>query len=113
MYDFLQYAAATRAQANQEKANRKLNVPEKIISKDKEAFKQAQDSYPILNCIRQRVESGSVTISRGLNRGETKFVLKKDLMYGQFTKGNKLTLQLVTLGKLPLIEIPFKRLLLT
>ena len=34
-------------------------------------------------------------------------------MYGQFTKGNKLTLQLVTLGKLPLIDTPFKRLLLT
>ena len=88
-------AAVTRAQANQEKAYRKLNVPEQIISKDKEAFKQAQDSDPKLNGIRQRVESGRVTFSRGLNRGETKFVLKKDLMYRQFTKGNKLTLQLV------------------
>ena len=88
-------APATRAQANQEKAYRKLNVPDQIISKDKEAFKQAQDSDPKLNGIRQRDESGSVTVSRGLNRGETKFVLKKDLMYRQFTKGNKLTLQLV------------------
>ena len=42
-----------------------------------------------------KVEFGSVTVSRGLNRGETKFILKKDLMYRQFTKGNKLTLQLV------------------
>ena len=72
-----------------------LNVPEQIISKDKEAFKQAQDSDPKLNGIRQRSESGRVTVSRGLNRGETKFVLKKDLMYRQFTKENKLTLQLV------------------
>ena len=48
-----------------------------------------------MNGIRQRVESGRVTVSRGLNRGETKFVLKKDLMCRQFTKGNKLTLQLV------------------
>ena len=48
-----------------------------------------------MNGIRQRVESGRVTFSRGLNRGETKFVLKKDLMYRQFTKENKLTLQLV------------------
>ena len=39
-------AAVTRAQANQEKAYRKLNVPDRIISKDKEAFKQAQDSDP-------------------------------------------------------------------
>ena len=88
-------AAVTRAQANQEKAYRKLNAPKQIISKDKEAFKQAQDSDPKLNGIRQRVESGSVTVSRGFNRGETKFVLKKDLMYRQFTKGNKLTWQLV------------------
>ena len=88
-------AAGTRAQANQEKAYRKLNVPDQIISKDKEAFKQAQDSDPKLNGIRQRVKSGSVTVSRGLNRGETNFVLKKDLMYRQFTKGNKLTLKLV------------------
>ena len=87
-------AAVTRAQANQEKAYRKLNIPEQIISKDKEAFKRAQDSDPKLNGIRQRVESGRITVSRGLNRGETKFVLKKDLMYRQFTKGNKLTLQL-------------------
>ena len=88
-------AAVTRAQANREKAYRKLNAPEQIISKDKKAFKQAQDSDPKLNGIRQRVESGSFTVIRGLNRGETKFVLKKDLMYRQFTKGNKLTLQFV------------------
>ena len=88
-------AAVTRAQANQEKAYRKLNVPDQIISKGKEAFKQAQYSDPKLNGIKQRLESGSVTVSRGLNRGETKFVLKKDLLYRQFTKGNKLTLQLV------------------
>ena len=82
-------AAVTRAQTNQEKAYRKLIVLDQIISKNKEAFKQAQDSDPKLNGIRQRVESDSVTVSRGLNRGETKFVLKKDLMYRQFTKGNK------------------------
>ena len=44
-------AAVTRAQANQEKAYMKLNVPEQIISKDKEAFKQAQDNDPKLNGI--------------------------------------------------------------
>ena len=42
-----------------------------------------------------RVESGNITVSRGLNRGETKFVRKKGLLYRQFTKGNKVTLQLV------------------
>ena len=34
-------------------------------------------------------------MSRGLNRGETKFIRKKELTYRQFTKGNKVTLQLV------------------
>ena len=34
-------------------------------------------------------------MSCGLNRGETKFVRKKGLLYRQFTKGNKVTLQLV------------------
>ena len=34
-------------------------------------------------------------MSRGLNRGETKFVRKKGLLYRQFTKGNKVTWQLV------------------
>ena len=73
-------AAITRAQANQEKAYGKLNVPDCIISKDKEAFKQAQFSDPKLNGIKQSVESGCITVSRGLNRGETKFVLKNDLV---------------------------------
>ena len=41
-------AAVTRAQANQEKAYRKLNFPDQIIGKDKEAFKQAQASDPKL-----------------------------------------------------------------
>ena len=58
-------------------------------------IKRHLNRLKIVNGISQRVESGRVTVSRGLNRGETKFVLKKDLMYRQFTKGNKLTLQLV------------------
>ena len=34
-------------------------------------------------------------MSRGLKRGQTKFVERKDLLYREFTKGNKVTLQLV------------------
>ena len=34
-------------------------------------------------------------MSRGLNRGQTKFVERKDLLYREFSKGNKVTLQLV------------------
>ena len=89
-------AAVTRSQAKQsEKACRKLKVPGQIISDDKEALKQTQGTDPNLDSIRGRVESGSITVSRGLNRGETKFVRKKGLLYRQFTKGNKVTLRLV------------------
>ena len=58
-------------------------------------MKQAQATDSNLDRIRGRNESGSITVSRGLNRGETKFVRKKGLLYRQFTKGNKVTLQLV------------------
>ena len=89
-------AAVTRSQAKQsENACRKPKVPDQIINEDKEALKQAQATDPNLDSIRGRVESGSITVSRGLNRGETKFVRKKGLLYRQFTKGNKVTLQLV------------------
>ena len=76
-------------------ACRKLKVPDQIINENKEALKQAQATDSKLDSIRDRVESGSITVSRGLNRGETKFVQKKGLLYRQFTKGNKVTLQLV------------------
>ena len=89
-------AAVTRSQAKQsENAYRKLKVPDQIINEDKEALKQAQATDPNLDSIKGRVESGNITVSRGLNRGETKFVRKTGLLYRQFTKGNKVTLQLV------------------
>ena len=89
-------AAVTRSQAKQsEKACRKLKVPDQIINGDKEALKQVQATDPKLNSIRRRVDSGNITVSHVLNRGETKYVRKKDLTYRQFTKGNKVTWQLV------------------
>ena len=89
-------AAVTRSQAKQsEGAHRKLKVPDQIINEDKEALKQTQATDPNLDTIRGRVESGNITMSRGLNRYETKYVRKKGLLYRQFTKGNKVTLQLV------------------
>ena len=96
--DMSRFAAATvtRSQTKQsENAYRKLKVPDHIINEDKEALKQAQATDPNLDSIRGSVESGNITVSRGLNRGETKFVRKKGLLYRQFTKGNKVTLQLV------------------
>ena len=87
-------AAVTRSQTRQsEMAFRK--IPRMIINENKEALKHAQANDPKLDIIRRRVESGDVTVSRGLHRGETKFIRKKDLMYRQFTLGNKVTQQLV------------------
>ena len=89
-------AVETRSQAKQcEKKYRKLKVPDQIINEDKEALKKAQATDGNLANIRCRVKSGKVTVSRGLNRGQTKFVERKDLLYRKFTKGNKVTLQLV------------------
>ena len=89
-------ATVTRSQAKQsENAYRKLKVPDQISNEDKKALKQAQATDPNLDSIRRRVDSGNITVSRGLNRGETKFVRKKGLLYRQFTKGNKVTLQLM------------------
>ena len=89
-------AAVIRSQAKQsENACKKLKVPVQIITGDKEALKQAQAMDPNLDSIRGRDESGNITVSRGLNRGQTVFVRKKGLLYRQFTKGNKVILQLV------------------
>ena len=92
-------ATVTRSQAKQsEDAYRKRKVPDQIINEDKKALKQAQATDPNLYSIRGRVESGNIAVSSGLNRGETKFVRKKGLLYRQFTKGNNVTLQLVVPG---------------
>ena len=89
-------AVETRSQAKQcEKKYRKLKIPDQIINEEKEALKKAQAIDGNLANIRSRVKSGKVTVSCGLNRGQTKFVERKDLLYRGFTKGNKVTLQLV------------------
>ena len=88
-------AVETRSQAQQsEKKCRKLKVPDQIINEDKEALKKAQATDAKLENIRCREQSGKVTANRGLNRGQTKFVERKDMLYREY-KGNKVTLQLV------------------
>ena len=67
-------AVETRSQAKQCEKYRKLKVPDQIINEDKEALKKAQAIDGNLANIRSRVKSGKVTVSRGLNRGQTKFV---------------------------------------
>ena len=45
--------------------------------------------------IRRRVESGSVTKSRGFSSGETKFIRRNGLIYRHFKKNVNVSLQLV------------------
>ena len=94
---FHSYAAVeTKSQAMQcEKKYRKLKVLDHIIKEDKEALKKAQATDGNLENIRCRVKSGKVKVSCGLNRDQTKFVERKELLYREFTKGNKVTLRLV------------------
>ena len=54
--------------------HKKLKVPDQIINESKEEFIKAKATDANLENIRRRVEDGNVTVSRGLNRDETKFV---------------------------------------
>lgn len=75
LLDMSRIAAAcvvTRSQAQEpEKEYRKLKVPEQIIGGDKDAFKLAQRTDPKLGLLKHKVQSGSVSVMKGLNRGET------------------------------------------
>ena len=71
------------------KAKRHIGNLRSLINEDKEALKQAQATDPKLDSIRRRVDSGNIMVSHGLNRGETKFIRKKDLTYRQFTNGEQ------------------------
>ena len=48
-----------------------------------------------LENIRRKADSEVVTKSRGLNRGNTGIIKRRDLIYRQFTQGNKTSLQLI------------------
>ena len=58
-------------------------------------MKRAKANDADMENIRCRVKPGKVMVSHGLNRSQTKFVERKDLLYREFTKGSKVTLQLV------------------
>ena len=96
--DMSHFAASvvTRSQAKKdERTYKKLKVPDQIINSDRNAIELDQASDPKLSNIRKRVELGNVTVSRGIHRGETKFIMKKGLIYRQFTLRGKTTSQLV------------------
>ena len=84
----------TIAQVKQDdKAYRKLKASDHILSENKQAFQDAQCPTPSWK-IRRKADSGVVTKSCGLNRGETRIIKRRDLLYRQCTQRNK-TLQLI------------------
>ena len=89
-------AVETRSQAKEEKKYRKLKVPYQIIYESKEEFQKDQTTDANLENIRRRVEDGNVTVSRGLNRGETKFV-KKICCIGSLAREIRLHCSLLSL----------------
>ena len=46
-------------------------------------------SDPMLENVRCKADSGVVTKSRELNRGKTRVINRRDLLYRQFKQGNK------------------------
>ena len=75
--------------------NRKVKVADKFIKQNRQELVLKQASDVRLKEIRRRVESGSVTMSRGFSSGETKFIRRNGLIYRHFKKNAKVSLQLV------------------
>ena len=75
--------------------NRKVKVADKFIRQHRQELVLKQASDIKLKEIRRRVESGSVTMSRGFSSGETKFIRRNGLIYRHFMKNGKVSLQLV------------------
>ena len=75
--------------------NRKVKVADKFIRQHRQELSMMQASDSKLEDIRRRVESGSVTMSRGFSSGETKFIRRNGLIYRHFKKNANVSLQLV------------------
>ena len=75
--------------------NRKVKVADKFIRQNRQELVLKQASDIKLKEIRRRVESGSVTMSRGFSSGETKFIRRNGLIYRHFKKNANVSLQLV------------------
>ena len=75
--------------------DRKVKVADKFIRQKRQEIVLKQASDIKLKEIRRRVESGSVTMSRGFSNCETKFIRRNGLIYRHFKKNGKVSLQLV------------------
>ena len=84
-----------KKRSKKSRKDRKVKVADKFMRQNRQELCMKQASDVKLADVRRRVESGSVTISRGFSSGETKFILRNGLIYRHFKKNGKVSLQLV------------------
>ena len=84
-----------KKRSKKSRKNRKVKVADKFIRQNRQELVLKQASDVRLKEIRRRVESGSVTMSRGFSSGETKFIRRNGLIYRHFKKNANVSLQLV------------------
>ena len=84
-----------KKRSKKSRKDRKVKVADKFIRQNRQELVLKQASDVRLKEIRRRVESGSVTMSRGFSSGETKFIRRNGLIYRHFKKNANVSLQLV------------------
>ena len=84
-----------KKRSKKSRKKRKVKVADKFIRQHRQELCMMQASDAKLADIRRRVESGSVTMSRGFSSGETKFICRNGLIYRHHKKNAKVSLQLV------------------
>ena len=95
--DITHFSSGVVSQKRSKKSrkDRKVKVADKFIRQHRLELCMMQASDSKLEDIRRRVESGSVTMSRGFSSGETKFIRRNGLIYRHFKKNANVSLQLV------------------
>ena len=95
--DITHFSSGVVSQKRSKKSrkDRKVKVADKFIRQHRQELCMMQASDSKLEDIRRRVESGSVTMSRGFSSGETKFIRRNGLIYRHFKKNANVSLQLV------------------
>ena len=95
--DITHFSSGVVSQKRSKKSrkDRKVKVADKFIRQHRQELCMMQASESKLEDIRRRVESGSVTMSRGFSSGETKFIRRNGLIYRHFKKNANVSLQLV------------------
>ena len=95
--DITHFSSGVVSQKRSKKSrkDRKVKVADKFIRQHRQELCMMQASDSKLEDIRRRVESGSVTMSRGFSSGETKFIRRNGLFYRHLKKNGEVLLQLV------------------